>query len=122
MPPEQSDDDRRPTSRTPARTPSVSIDAEERKISLEKPSLKEVVAKRVLDLFSLSLKGTLAFAGVLVLIDAVFIAVGLIKPDQRLMTERVIMTLIGATVVQVGAALAAIVVAVFRDASIASDD
>lgn len=122
MPPEQSDDDRQPTSRTPARTPSVSIDAEERKISLEKPSLKEVVAKRVLDLFSLSLKGTLAFAGVLVLIDAVFIAVGLIKPDQRLMTERVIMTLIGATVVQVGAALAAIVVAVFRDASIASDD
>ena len=73
-----------------------------------------MVATRVLNLFTWSLLGTLAFAALLVLIDAIFIATKIIVPDQRLMTERIIMTFVTATVVQVGAAIAAIVFSVFK--------
>jgi hypothetical protein len=83
-------------------------------IHLTRPSLKEMVATRVLSLFSYSLLGTLAFAALLVLIDALFIYMETIRPEQRLMTERIIMTFVTATVVQVGAAIAAIVFAVFK--------
>ncbi len=83
-------------------------------IDLERPTLREVVATRVLDLFSLSLMGTLAFAAFLVIIDAGFILWKVIKPDERLMTPAIIMTFVTATVVQVGAAIAAIVLSVFK--------
>jgi hypothetical protein len=79
---------------------------------LAPPTLKEKVATKVLDLFHFSLKGTLLFA--LVLIDALYIFMKVITPEQRLMSEKIIMTFIAATVVQVGAALAAIVFAVFK--------
>jgi hypothetical protein len=83
-------------------------------VIINKPSLREQVATRVLDMFKISLIGTLASAGIIVLIDHGFILFKIITPDQRLLTEKVLMTLIGATVVQVGAALAAIVIAVFK--------
>ena len=57
---------------------------------------------------------TLAFAAALLAIDAWFIYNKIIVPEQRLMTEKVVMTFITATVVQVGTALAAIVFAVFK--------
>jgi hypothetical protein len=81
---------------------------------LAPPTLKEKVATKVLDLFHFSLKGTLLFAAALVLIDALYIFMKVITPEQRLMSEKIIMTFIAATVVQVGAALAAIVFAVFK--------
>jgi hypothetical protein len=83
-------------------------------VSINKLTLREQVATRVLDLFKISLIGTLVSAAVIVLIDHVYILLKIITPEQRLLTERVLMTLIGATVVQVGAALAAIVIAVFK--------
>lgn len=83
-------------------------------IHLEPPSLRDRVTNRVLNLFSISLVLTLAFAAALLAIDAWFIYNKIIVPEQRLMTEKVVMTFITATVVQVGTALAAIVFAVFK--------
>ncbi|NKB16833.1 MAG: hypothetical protein HC774_08255 [Sphingomonadales bacterium] len=64
--------------------------------------------------FKTSLSYTLIGAGCLLLIDSYFIFAKIIQPAQRLMTESVVMTFISATVVQVGAALGAIVFAVFK--------
>jgi hypothetical protein len=86
------------------------------------PTLKDKVATKVLDLFHFSLKGTLIFAAALVLIDAAYIFFKVITPEQRLMSEKIIMTFIAATVVQVGAALAAIVFAVFRSMPNSDDE
>ena len=95
-------------------TPSIELSQAENAIHL-RPSLKEVIATEVLKLFRYSLFGTLSFAGSLALIDAVFIGTHIITPDQRLMSGSIVMTFVTATVVQVGAALAAIVFAVFRE-------
>lgn len=103
------------------RTKNVDLSAKATKLDLGKESLRELVATEVLRLFRYSLQGTLAFAAVLTLIDAAFILIKVITPDQRLMTERIIMTFITATVVQVGAALAAIVFAVFKAEPTTSD-
>lgn len=92
---------------------TIKLSRAEGGIHLREP-LRDRVATRVLSLFSYSLIGTLVFAGMLVLIDAAFIGFKVITPEQRLMTEKVIMTFITATVVQVGTALAAIVLAVFK--------
>jgi putative copper export protein len=99
---------------TPA---SITIDLSElaRRVHLEKPTLKEVVAKRVLNLFSVSLIATLVFAVILFVVDSCFIVYKHITPEQRLVTDKVVMTFVAATVVQVGAALAAIVIAVFKE-------
>ena len=105
----------------PSRTPNVDLSAKATKVDFGKESLRELVATEVLRLFRYSLQGTLAFAAVLTLIDAGFILFKIIMPDQRLMTERIIMTFITATVVQVGAALAAIVFAVFKAEPTTSD-
>ena len=80
--------------------------------------LKDRIATQVLRLFAISLIGTLAFAGVLVVVDSAFIYLKTITPEQRLVTERVVMTFVTATVVQVGTAVAAIVYAVFKDPKI----
>ena len=97
--------------------PTIELSRREDQVHFSRPSLREMVATRVLNLFTWSLLGTLAFAGVLVLIDAIFILLKVITPDQRLMTERIIMTFVTATVVQVGAAIAAIVFSVFKTSS-----
>lgn len=96
---------------------SVNLSKKEGEVHIERPTLKEEVARGVMKLFTISLYSTLAFAGVLVLIDAMFIAIGVIKPEQRLMTENIVMTFVTATVVQVGAAIGAIVFAVFKEPS-----
>ncbi len=100
---------------------NLQLSALAKEIHLDPPSLKQMVAVKVLGLFSLSLIGTLAFAAVLVLIDSFFIYSKIITPDQRLMTERIIMTFVTATVVQVGAAVASIVIAVFKTNSSIGD-
>ena len=80
-----------------------------------KLDLRESIANQVLKLFRYSLIVTLIFSGVILATDLMFIAFKVVSPAERLMTERVVMTLIGASVVQVGAALAAIVFAVFKE-------
>jgi hypothetical protein len=92
----------------------VGLDSEADKVAITKPDLRTMVATDVLKLFKWSLLGTLASSGVILIVDEVFIIYKLITPEQRLLSEKVLMTLIGATVVQVGAALAAIVFAVFK--------
>lgn len=77
-------------------------------------SLREYVVREVLSFFKMSLSYTLYGAACLLLIDSCFILFKIIQPSQRLMTESVVMTFISATVVQVGAALGAIVIAVFK--------
>ena len=85
-------------------------------------TLRDRVADEVLTLFRWSLLGTLASALFILLIDEAYLFYKIITPEQRLMTEKVLMTLIGATVVQVGAALAAIVFAVFKSDGRPNDD
>jgi hypothetical protein len=50
----------------------------------------------------------------MVAIDALFIWTRIITPEQRLMTGTIVMTFVSATVVQIGAAIAAITAAVFK--------
>lgn len=94
--------------------PPIDLSDRADELQIERPSLRDRIADRVLSLFSWSLLGTLAFAGALVLIDSLFIYSKVISHEQRLMSERIIMTFVTATVVQVGAAVAAIVFAVFK--------
>ena len=94
----------------------ISLSEVAARVHLGNQSLKETIATRILNLFSTSLIGTLSFAGALVLIDAAFILLKVITPEQRLVTEKILMTFVTATVLQVGAAIAAIVFAVFKDA------
>jgi hypothetical protein len=96
------------------RAETVALSAVAREIHLRPPTLKEKVADRVLDLFSVSLRTTLLFAGGMVAIDALFIWTRIITPEQRLMTGTIVMTFVSATVVQIGAAIAAITAAVFK--------
>jgi hypothetical protein len=98
----------------------VELSAIARDIQLRPPTLKEKVADRILDMFSVSLRTTLLFAGGMVALDAVFIWTGTITPEQRLMTGTIVMTFVSATVVQIGAAIAAITAAVFKSG--ASED
>jgi hypothetical protein len=94
-----------PSSGRPPET--VDLNARAEVLNIEKPTLQDRVADEVLKLFRYSLWGTLVFAGIILLFDEGFVSLGVIKPDQRLLSEKVLMTLIGATVVQVGAALGA---------------
>lgn len=100
--------------KSPSGSQPISLSEEEEKIGLARPGLKEVVTTRVLRLFQISLGATLVFATGLVILDAWMLASALIKPEQRLITESILTKLITATVVQVGAAFAAIVFSVFR--------
>jgi hypothetical protein len=101
-----------PATKTMTRTIDLGAKADE--LAISKPDLRETIATQVLALFRYSLLGTLSFSAVILIADLAYIALKIISPADRLMTETVLMTLIGATVVQVGAALAAIVYAVFK--------
>ncbi|MBX9926906.1 MAG: hypothetical protein K2Y05_11150 [Hyphomicrobiaceae bacterium] len=106
-----------PASAPPATQPStktIDLGSKADELAIKRPDLRESIATQVLTLFRYSLLGTLAFAAVILATDLFFIWTNVIAPADRLMTERVLITLIGATVVQVGAALAAIVFAVFK--------
>jgi hypothetical protein len=92
----------------------VELSTAAREINLRQPTLRETIATRVLDLFRVSVIWTLLFAGALLFIDALFIFFKAITPEQRLMTEKIVMTFVSATIVQVGAAIAAITLAVFK--------
>ena len=76
--------------------------------------LTEWVAAKVLRLFEWSVGLTVIITIVLAIIDSIAMWNHVIQPSERLVTEKVLMTLIGASVVQVGAASAAIVYALFK--------
>jgi hypothetical protein len=98
----------------PDATPRVRLGQEEERFGFEPQTLKDYVATQILHLFRHSLYCTLGFAAFLIVVDVIFIWTGTVKPGERLMTEAVIMTFVGATVVQVGAAIGAIVLSIFK--------
>lgn len=102
-------------------TSRVTLDEQTANLGVEERDLRVTVANEVLKLFRWSLIGTLTGAGAILLADLLFIGTQIIRPAERLMTENVLMALIGATVVQVGAALAAIVFAIFKDKNKSGD-
>ena len=82
-------------------------------IAIANQQLKERIAKDIMRFMGVSLGVTLTLTLILSGVDATFIAFDLIKPTERLITENVVMAVIGATVVQVGAASIAIVYSLF---------
>ncbi|WP_100253093.1 hypothetical protein [Methylobacterium sp. UNC300MFChir4.1] len=57
---------------------------------------------------------TVLLTAALSAVDYVFIAYKLMAPSERLITEHVLMAIIGATIIQLGAVVAAIVYALFK--------
>lgn len=80
-----------------------------------KQAFTERIADRILRLFTISVISTVLLCTIIAGIDAWFIAEGWIKPSERLITEKVIISIIGATIVQVGTAAAAIVYSLFKN-------
>jgi len=78
------------------------------------PSLREKIASRVLTLFTVSLMATLGLVAALSVMDIVMIWNHVITPEERLVTQPVLMSMIGATIVELGAALTTIVLTVFK--------
>ena len=90
-------------------------------IPLRKQWLSEHVASEVLRLFRLSVVAIVALTIALAALDAWFLYKGVIDPSERLVTEKVLMAIIGASIIQVGAAFATIVLALFRKSEADAD-
>lgn len=78
----------------------LSVDDE---IKLGDAQLRQWMTNRVVRAFGLANGVTLAALGVLVVLDEINIWLHLIVPGDRIVTPHVIMALLGATTVQVGA-------------------
>ena len=83
-------------------------------IPLRKQLLSEKIAHELLKLFRLSVLFTVLLTAALAAVDYYFIAHKWMMPADRLVTEHVLMAIIGATIIQLGAVVAAIVYAVFK--------
>ena len=88
----------------------------EQHMVVRKQAFAEWIANRILRLFRISVISTVLLCVMLAGVDAWFIAQGWVKPSERLITEKVIIAIIGATIVQVGTATAAIVYSLFKQA------
>ena len=77
-------------------------------IALQDADLRKWMADRVVPAFLKANGLTLAAVAVLVVLDEINIASHLIAPGDRIITEKVIMAVLGATTVQVGAVAALI--------------
>ena len=83
-------------------------------IGLRQQQFSEKVASDILRLFTISVVSTLALTIALASVDALFIYKKVITPSDRLITGKVIMSIIAASIVQVGASAIAIVYALFK--------
>lgn len=79
-----------------------------------KHRLQREVAGRILRLFTISTVAMILLVLVLAGFDLFFIRYDIIEPSERLITQSVVMSVIGATIVQVGAAAFAITQSVFK--------
>jgi hypothetical protein len=77
-------------------------------VALQDADLRKWMADQVVPAFVRANGLTLAALAVLVVLDEINVAVHLIAPGDRIITEKVIMALLGATTVQVGAIAALI--------------
>ncbi len=82
-------------------------------IPLRKQRLSEFVADELLKLFRLSVTSTVIMTVGIALVDFTYIGLGWVTPQDRLINQTVLMAVIGASIVQLGAAMAAIVYALF---------
>jgi hypothetical protein len=88
----------------------------DREMGLRRQAFAEEVGGRILKLFKISVVSTVGLCVALAAIDAAFIALEIIEPSDRLVTQQVVMSIIGASIVQVGAASLAIVYSLFKQA------
>jgi hypothetical protein len=72
-------------------------------VALQDANLRKWMADQVVPAFLRANGLTLAALAVLVVLDEINVAFHLIAPGDRIITEKVIMALLGATTVQVGA-------------------
>jgi hypothetical protein len=84
-----------------------------------KHRLSEEVARSILKLFRISTITMTALVAALALVDGAFVYQSIIEPSERLINGSVIMSVIGATIVQVGAASLAIVYSLFKGSTAA---
>ena len=98
--------------------PAVTLRLSEidREMGLRKQAFTEEVGARILALFKISVISTVGLCFALAAIDAAFVAYDVIEPVDRLVTANVLMAIIGASIVQVGAASIAIVYSLFKQA------
>lgn len=78
-------------------------------------SLRADWADRIMKLFKIGNIAMIALVGVMALVDAIFIGLRWIEPNERLITDGVVMAVIAATIAQVGAAGVAITRSLFRN-------
>jgi len=93
---------------------SLSVDDE---LKTREADLREWLASKVVPAFLWANGLTLGALGVLVLLDEVNIGLRLVTPADRIIDSRVIMALLGATTVQVGAIAAIIARSLFPSRS-----
>lgn len=81
---------------------------------VDKLTFEQRVASSILRQFSMTVLFTALLVLVLAAADYVAIYQGVIEPSERLVTENVLMAIIGATIVQLGASVIAIVYSFFK--------
>jgi hypothetical protein len=91
----------------------LSLEEQSKKVPLE-ISLKEVLAKETMGLLKVSLLATLGISIFVFVSDAVCLYNKIYTAEYRIFTTEILKILIGATVVQVGAAFTTIAVAIFK--------
>jgi hypothetical protein len=92
-------------------------------IAIQKQRFSEEVGRTILKLFNISTITMAILVVALAVVDEFFILNGIIKPEERLITEAVVMSVIGATIIQVGAASFAIVSSLFKvPAAVAAEE
>lgn len=77
-------------------------------------TFEQRVASSILRQFSMTVLFTALLIFVLALADYLFIYKDIIEPSERLVSENVVMAIIGATIVQLGASVIAIVYSFFK--------
>lgn len=90
--------------------------------TLRQQALSEHVAKALVRLFGINVIGTVALTVILSLVDAVFIWNSKISAGERLISEKVFMTIVGATTIQLGVGIGAIVAALFKQPASSAPD
>lgn len=83
-------------------------------IALRKQALSESVATDIISLFKLSVTSTVIMTLFLCAVDYYAILFHSLRPADRLISEKVLLAIIGSSVVQLGAAAGAIVYSLFR--------
>ena len=91
----------------------VNVGSVDDQVKLGDLELRKEVARKVVALFILANLFVLAFLGIIFAYDVILIRHGFIMPGDRLITSELLMTLVGATAVQVGTIMVSISIYLF---------